>query len=249
MSECINKYSLSILINDYHSDMTIPCSPSMSTTSTSSLSSPSPSPSHSSSPPRKGSIASMLNSMYELEQLDHEELLTNYQTHFQTNKSYTDEQQQQQHQQNQHHHKKGLRLFSQHICDIIQYYGKINYHQLVQKLCDTKGIYLTSSKSTTTCYKNIKRRVYDALNVLMAIGIIRKENKYIYWKGYPSVLIHENNDYSFDKKIEEEKEEKNDPLLKAIQQEQQRYYSLKSSILEKQYQIQQIIYQHNTFSF
>lgn len=34
--------------------------------------------------------------------------------------------------------------------------------------------------------KNIRRRVYDALNVLMALEIITKENKKdIRWKGFP----------------------------------------------------------------
>lgn len=33
--------------------------------------------------------------------------------------------------------------------------------------------------------KNIRRRVYDALNVLMAMGIIERERKDIFWKGLP----------------------------------------------------------------
>jgi hypothetical protein len=33
--------------------------------------------------------------------------------------------------------------------------------------------------------KNIRRRVYDALNVLMAIGAISKDKKTITWAGYP----------------------------------------------------------------
>ena len=34
--------------------------------------------------------------------------------------------------------------------------------------------------------KNIRRRVYDALNVLMAMNIISKEKKDITWRGLPS---------------------------------------------------------------
>jgi hypothetical protein len=34
--------------------------------------------------------------------------------------------------------------------------------------------------------KNIRRRVYDALNVLMAMNIISKEKKEIRWIGLPS---------------------------------------------------------------
>ena len=38
--------------------------------------------------------------------------------------------------------------------------------------------------------KNIRRRVYDALNVLMAMDIIQKEKKDIQWKGLPSGHSH-----------------------------------------------------------
>ena len=34
--------------------------------------------------------------------------------------------------------------------------------------------------------KNIRRRVYDALNVLMAMEIIMKEKKQILWRGLPT---------------------------------------------------------------
>ena len=36
--------------------------------------------------------------------------------------------------------------------------------------------------------KNIRRRVYDALNVLMAMDIIAKEKKEIMWRGLPSTV-------------------------------------------------------------
>jgi len=39
--------------------------------------------------------------------------------------------------------------------------------------------------------KNIRRRVYDALNVLMAMDIISKEKKQITWKGLPSTAHHD----------------------------------------------------------
>lgn len=39
--------------------------------------------------------------------------------------------------------------------------------------------------------KNIRRRVYDALNVLMAINIISKEKKEIKWIGLPTNAAHE----------------------------------------------------------
>jgi predicted alternative tryptophan synthase beta-subunit len=39
--------------------------------------------------------------------------------------------------------------------------------------------------------KNIRRRVYDALNVLMAMDIISKEKKEIKWIGLPNNSIQE----------------------------------------------------------
>jgi hypothetical protein len=38
--------------------------------------------------------------------------------------------------------------------------------------------------------KNIRRRVYDALNVLMAMDIISKEKKEIQWKGLRSTNVN-----------------------------------------------------------
>lgn len=35
--------------------------------------------------------------------------------------------------------------------------------------------------------KNIRRRVYDALNVLMAMNIIEKNKKEIRWRGLPKI--------------------------------------------------------------
>ncbi|VDO70514.1 unnamed protein product [Onchocerca flexuosa] len=47
--------------------------------------------------------------------------------------------------------------------------------------------------------KNIRRRVYDALNVLMAMNIIEKEKKEIRWVGLPTSSVQEC------RKLEEEK--------------------------------------------
>lgn len=39
--------------------------------------------------------------------------------------------------------------------------------------------------------KNIRRRVYDALNVLMAMDIISKDKKEIQWKGLPRSTLND----------------------------------------------------------
>ena len=47
--------------------------------------------------------------------------------------------------------------------------------------------------------KNIRRRVYDALNVLMAMNIISKEKKEIKWLGLPTNSVQEANGLEVDK--------------------------------------------------
>lgn len=39
--------------------------------------------------------------------------------------------------------------------------------------------------------KNIRRRVYDALNVLMAMDIISKDKKEIQWRGLPRTSMND----------------------------------------------------------
>ena len=47
----------------------------------------------------------------------------------------------------------------------------------------------SKAKEEIACeQKNIRRRVYDALNVLMAINVIQKERKQIRWVGLPRSL-------------------------------------------------------------
>lgn len=45
--------------------------------------------------------------------------------------------------------------------------------------------------------KNIRRRVYDALNVLMAMHIIEKEKKEIRWVGLPTSSAQVCHEYLF----------------------------------------------------
>ncbi|CAO3595464.1 unnamed protein product [Absidia cylindrospora] len=211
VSICSSNLTQSMIIHEsnHHplssSYFSLPPTPLSSSTSTSSTSSAGSSPTSS---PRKGSIASLLNSINELQKLDQEELSTNYQTHFTTDGMTTpmminDEEGDEddasfsstavatQSNSTPTHfaygqNKKGLRLFSQHVCDILQQKGVVTYNELVQQLMDELD---QSSETTPTTTKkigdpkNIRRRVYDALNVLMAINFITKDKKEIRWIG------------------------------------------------------------------
>ena len=58
---------------------------------------------------------------------------------------------------------------------------------LVQEYSDPNSS--SKSREEIACeQKNIRRRVYDALNVLMAINVIQKERKQIRWVGLPRSL-------------------------------------------------------------
>jgi hypothetical protein len=113
---------------------------------------------------------------------------------------------------------KGLRHFSLMVCKKVEEKGTTSYNEVADELVrqiledrntnqassDTSTVKSidrgmtptagssssTTSKTTHTKFdeKNIRRRVYDALNVLMAMNIISKDKKAIMWKGLPSSL-------------------------------------------------------------
>ncbi|XP_026410537.1 transcription factor-like protein DPB [Papaver somniferum] len=77
----------------------------------------------------------------------------------------------------------GLRQFSIQVCKKVESEARITYKEVIDEL--------VAELSTTTPYmkrnyneKNIRRRVYDSLNVLIAEDIISKDkNKEIQWRG------------------------------------------------------------------
>lgn len=85
---------------------------------------------------------------------------------------------------------KGLRHFSMKVCEKVEQKGKTTYNEVADELVaefavDTNegGV---SALDQQYDEKNIRRRVYDALNVLMAMDIITKEKKNIMWRGLPT---------------------------------------------------------------
>lgn len=92
---------------------------------------------------------------------------------------------------------KGLRHFSSRVCAKVEEKGSTTYNEvadeLVKEIALEKGsASLTQSSSqkkmtTSSDHKNIRRRVYDALNVLMAIDVIVKDKKEIRWLGIPDL--------------------------------------------------------------
>ena len=77
---------------------------------------------------------------------------------------------------------KGLRHFSLMVCKKVEEKGTTTYNEVADELVRQ----ILSDDSQKFDEKNIRRRVYDALNVLMAMNIIIKDKKEISWKGLPS---------------------------------------------------------------
>ncbi|ALC40858.1 Dp [Drosophila busckii] len=79
---------------------------------------------------------------------------------------------------------KGLRHFSMKVCEKVEEKGKTTYNEVADDLVSEE---LKNNSFDSNCdQKNIRRRVYDALNVLMAINVISKDKKEIRWIGLPA---------------------------------------------------------------
>lgn len=90
---------------------------------------------------------------------------------------------------------KGLRHFSMKVCEKVQKKGITTYNEvadeLVGELSEMHGGLSDFMGNQQFDQKNIRRRVYDALNVLMAMNIISKEKKEIKWIGLPTNTAQE----------------------------------------------------------
>ncbi len=79
---------------------------------------------------------------------------------------------------------KGLRHFSAKVSSKVEEKGCTTYNEVADELVRDFDFDLEKCD-----HKNIRRRVYDALNVLMAIDIIQKDKKEIRWLGLPNQTV------------------------------------------------------------
>ncbi|RMX66120.1 hypothetical protein KXD40_003112 [Peronospora effusa] len=84
---------------------------------------------------------------------------------------------------------KGLRHFSMKVCQKVEEKHVTSYNEVADEL--VREFVTMRPNDSVYDEKNIRRRVYDALNVLMAMDIISKERKEIRWKGLPANLQHD----------------------------------------------------------
>ena len=74
------------------------------------------------------------------------------------------------------------------VCEKVKQKGVTTYNEVADELVQEYCSYSNESMSIdywSYDQKNVRRRVYDALNVLMAMKIISKEKKEIKWIGLP----------------------------------------------------------------
>ncbi|XP_063693399.1 uncharacterized protein LOC134825178 isoform X2 [Bolinopsis microptera] len=90
---------------------------------------------------------------------------------------------------------KGLRHFSSKVCEKVKSKGVTTYlevsEELVEEFSHHSIVNSTPSSANSFDVKNIRRRVYDALNVLCAMNIISKDKKEIRWIGLPTNSLQE----------------------------------------------------------
>lgn len=98
---------------------------------------------------------------------------------------------------------KGLKHFSMKVCEKVKSKGTTTYNEVADELVAEfsndptisrqafEGSMSLGGDNEPFDQKNIRRRVYDALNVLMAINVISKEKKEIKWIGLPTNAAQE----------------------------------------------------------
>lgn len=101
------------------------------------------------------------------------------------------------------------------VCEKVKQKNVTSYNEvadeLVNEYCSLASSYQSNSEISNNNMdfwsydqKNVRRRVYDALNVLMAMNIISKEKKEIKWIGLPCNEKQECQDFEIEKKKRQE---------------------------------------------
>ncbi|KAG6697317.1 transcription factor-like protein DPA isoform X1 [Carya illinoinensis] len=84
----------------------------------------------------------------------------------------------------------GLRQFSNIVCQKLESKVRTTYNEVADEIvAEFSGARDDAAASSESDEKNIRRRVYDALNVLLALDIIAGDKKEIHWKGLPNTHI------------------------------------------------------------
>ncbi|EDQ93069.1 uncharacterized protein MONBRDRAFT_35664 [Monosiga brevicollis MX1] len=113
---------------------------------------------------------------------------------------------------------RGLKHFATMVCAKVQEKNVTTYSEVADELVVQHQRELQSNPDPNDDGepKNIRRRVYDALNVLMALNIISKDKKCIRWEGLPTNVTQEARTYAATKRKKEEQVQKLKKQLQAL---------------------------------
>ncbi|KAH9280458.1 Transcription factor Dp-1 [Echinococcus granulosus] len=102
----------------------------------------------------------------------------------------------------------GLRRYARCVCNKVKEKNVTSYSEVADELVHEYAAEhpMIPSEQLHYIQKNIRRRVYDALNVLMALNVLQKEKKEIRWVGLPVNMIEEC------RRLEEEREKRQSSL-------------------------------------
>ena len=81
---------------------------------------------------------------------------------------------------------KGLRHLTRQVCEKVKSKRTTTYREVANELVKEAVAAGGGDEGSTGESKTVRRRVYDALNVLMAMGIIVRDKKEIRWIGLPN---------------------------------------------------------------
>lgn len=122
---------------------------------------------------------------------------------------------------------KGLRHFSLKVCEKVQSKRVTTYNEVADELVTELQMLAAAGQAEGMGNnKNIRRRVYDALNVLMAMDIITKEKKEIRWVGLPTHSKQDLHKLESDQEARLERIRKKSDHLEELVSQQRSYANL-----------------------
>ncbi|MQL91423.1 hypothetical protein Taro_024028, partial [Colocasia esculenta] len=117
---------------------------------------------------------------------------------------------------------RGLRIFSKRVCEKVESKGKTTYNEvadeLVAEFADPSSNLVSFDKQQYDD-KNIRRRVYDAINVLVAMDIISRDKKEIEWKGLPCTSQSDIEELKAERRIRRSRIEKKAGYLQELEEQ------------------------------
>eukprot|EP01113_Clastostelium_recurvatum_P048635 TRINITY_DN8900_c0_g1_i2.p1 TRINITY_DN8900_c0_g1~~TRINITY_DN8900_c0_g1_i2.p1 ORF type:complete len:268 (-),score=77.10 TRINITY_DN8900_c0_g1_i2:60-863(-) len=121
---------------------------------------------------------------------------------------------------------KGLRHFSLKVCQKVEGKRSTSYNEVADELVAEIATSSGDKVMTAVEQKNVRRRVYDVLNVLMAMNIIAKDKKAIQWIGLPTNAKRQLEELQAERTARIERIAKKEETLKELHTQRASYRNL-----------------------